>query len=257
MSSAALFLCAGRSTRMDSSIGDKILADVAGRPLVLHSLDAFLRSRVVSEIIFLYRDGPQRDRLIESLEETLHQSEVKAVWQEGGRERQDSVMNGLLRIDPTCPYVFIHDCARPLITSESIRILDQAVRRVPAVVLAHRIVDTIRLLENDASTTVPARVAVPDRELPPLVTGGLSHIDRDRLWAMETPQVFERDLITSAYQSAQRAGVSITDDSAALMRRGHMVSLLENTSANPKITTPQDLAYAEFLLTRRRCNRMT
>jgi 2-C-methyl-D-erythritol 4-phosphate cytidylyltransferase len=123
--------------------------------------------------------------------------------------------------------VFIHDCARPLIRPEQLVALHKIVRRQRAVVLAHRVTDTIK--ERRAR-------------------GRLRTIDRSRLWAMETPQVFSRDLIERAYAHASTRRRRITDDAAAVEGLGHRIALLENPHPNPKLTTPQDLAYLEFLL---------
>ncbi|RME67609.1 MAG: 2-C-methyl-D-erythritol 4-phosphate cytidylyltransferase, partial [Verrucomicrobia bacterium] len=96
--------------------------------------------------------------------------------------------------------------------------------------------DTIKRLPPGARDTVRRR---------------LRTIDRDRLRAMETPQAFRRSLIEPAYREIRRRGLTVTDDAAALeLVTRHRVTLLENTTPNPKITRPADLAWAEFLLTR-------
>ncbi len=81
--------------------------------------------------------------------------------------------------------------------------------------------------------------------------GRLKTIDRSNLWAMETPQVFTHELITKAYARIVEKELVITDDAAAVELLGHSIALLENTYANPKLTTPADLAYMEFLLNAR------
>ena len=97
-----------------------------------------------------------------------------------------------------------------------------------AVVLAHRVTDTIK--EHHDS-------------------GRLKSLDRDRLWAMETPQVFARDLIVKAYDRVHKRGLKITDDASAVGLLKHPVALLENSLPNPKLTTPSDLPWFEYLLT--------
>ncbi|MCF7761606.1 MAG: 2-C-methyl-D-erythritol 4-phosphate cytidylyltransferase, partial [Cephaloticoccus sp.] len=151
-----------------------------------------------------------------------------SVLVKGGRERQDSVMNALAALPDDIEYVFIHDCARPLIHSEQLVALHKIVRREGAVVLAHRVTDTIKQHHGDAR---------------------LRTLNRDRLWAMETPQVFERDLIVRAYQRVAKKNQTITDDAAAVELLSHPIALLENSRPNPKLTTPADLAWLEFLLT--------
>ena len=137
-------------------------------------------------------------------------------------------MNALATLPDDIEYVFIHDCARPLIQAEQLVALHKIVRREGAVVLAHRVTDTIKEHHGDAR---------------------LRTLKRDRLWAMETPQVFERDLIVRAYQRVSKRKLAITDDTAAVETLGHPIAILENTQPNPKLTTPADLVWLEFLLT--------
>ncbi|MDB6126105.1 MAG: 2-C-methyl-D-erythritol 4-phosphate cytidylyltransferase, partial [Verrucomicrobia bacterium] len=145
---------------------------------------------------------------------------------QGGRERQDSVMNALAALPEDLTHVFVHDCARPLVRPEQLVALYKIVRRENAVVLAHRVTDSIKLHRDDAR---------------------LRSLDRSRLWAMETPQVFERNLLVRAYARVAARRLRITDDAAAIEKLDHPVALLENPHPNPKITTPSDLAYLEFL----------
>jgi 2-C-methyl-D-erythritol 4-phosphate cytidylyltransferase len=147
----------------------------------------------------------------------------------GGRERQDSVRNALAALPADIQHVFIHDCARPLIRAEQLVALHKIVRREHAVVLAHRLTDTIKEHRDDAR---------------------LRTLDRSRLWAMETPQVFSRDLIARAYARVTARKLHITDDAQAVEQLGHPIALLENGSLNPKLTRPADLDYLEFLLAR-------
>jgi 2-C-methyl-D-erythritol 4-phosphate cytidylyltransferase len=145
----------------------------------------------------------------------------------GGRERQDSVRNALAALPGDIEYVFIHDCARPLIRAEQLVALHKIVRREQAVVLAHRVVDTIKEHRDNAR---------------------LRTLNRARLWAMETPQVFSRDLIVRGYARVAARKLHVTDDAQAVELLGHPIALLENAHPNPKLTTPADLDYLEFLL---------
>jgi 2-C-methyl-D-erythritol 4-phosphate cytidylyltransferase len=137
------------------------------------------------------------------------------------------VRNALAALPGDIEYVFIHDCARPLIHAEQLVALHKIVRREQAVVLAHRVVDTIKEHRDDAR---------------------LRTLDRARLWAMETPQVFSRDLIVRGYERVAQRKRHVTDDAQAVELLGHPIALLENAQPNPKLTTPADLDYLEFLL---------
>ncbi len=218
---AAILLAAGSSRRMSGSVPDKILATLAGKPVFAHSAAAFLRSGVIDTFVITYRDQHQ-------LLELSAYAPTPTLFVRGGAERQDSVAAALAELPDSVNYVFIHDCARPLIQVEQLVALHKIVRTEDAVVLAHRVTDTIKKHRGE---------------------GLLRSLDRDRLWAMETPQVFSRELICQAYAKVAAKKLRITDDASAVELLRHPVALLENTNPNPKLTTPADLPYLEFLLT--------
>jgi 2-C-methyl-D-erythritol 4-phosphate cytidylyltransferase len=217
---AAILLAAGSGRRMQGAVADKILAPLAGRPVFAHSAAAFIESGVADYYIIVARNQAQSIAL-------SAYAPTPAQFVIGGKERQDSVRHALAALPADIAYVFIHDCARPFVRAEQLVGLHKIVRKENAVVLAHRVADTIKKHSD---------------------TGHLKNLDRSRLWAMETPQVFARDLIDQAYAKVAKRKVAITDDAAAVEYLDHPVALLENPHPNPKITTPADLAYAEFLL---------
>ena len=218
---AVILLAAGSGQRMQGSVQDKILAPLGGRPLFLHSASAFMESGVADFYVIVYRDQKQ-------MLELSAYAPTPALFVPGGKERQDSVAAALDALPPDIGKVFIHDCARPFVRVEQLIALHKIVLREDAVVLAHRVTDTIKEHRN---------------------SGLLKSLDRDKLWAMETPQVFARDLIVAAYAKVAKKKLHITDDAAAVELLKHPVALLENTHANPKLTTPSDLPWFEYLLT--------
>ena len=218
---AVILLAAGSGQRMQGSVQDKILAPLGGRPLFLHSASAFMESGVADFYVIVYRDQKQ-------MLELSAYAPTPALFVPGGKERQDSVAAALDALPPDIGKVFIHDCARPFVRVEQLIALHKIVLREDAVVLAHRVTDTIKEHRN---------------------SGLLKSLDRDKLWAMETPQVFARDLIIAAYAKVAKKKLHITDDAAAVELLKHPVALLENTHANPKLTTPSDLPWFEYLLT--------
>jgi 2-C-methyl-D-erythritol 4-phosphate cytidylyltransferase len=201
-------------------VPDKVLATLAGRPVFAYSAAAFAASGVADLYVVVYRDLSQMTAL-SALAPT------PSLLVRGGRQRQDSVCAALDALPGDIGHVFIHDCARPLILPEQLVALHKIVRREHAVVLAHRVTDTIK--ERRAG-------------------GRLRTVDRSRLWAMETPQVFSKALIDRAYARVRSRNLLVTDDAAAVELLGRPVALLENAQANPKLTSPRDLAYLEFLL---------
>ena len=217
---AAILLAAGSGQRMLGAVSDKILAPLGERPVFAHSVAAFLASGVADFYVIVVRDQAQSIAL-------SAYAPTPALFVIGGKERQNSVQNALAALPADIAYVFIHDCARPFIRPEQLAALHKIVRKENAVVLAHRVTDTIK------------KHADP---------GHLKSLERDRLWAMETPQVFARELITTAYEKVAKKKIRITDDASAVELLKHPIALLENTHPNPKLTTPADLAYLEFLL---------
>lgn len=215
---------------MQGAVDDKVLAPLGGRPVFAHSAIAFMTSGIADFYVVVYRDQRQ-------MTELAAYAPTPSALVSGGHERQDSVMNALSSLPGDIDYVFIHDCARPLIRPDQLVALHKIVRREDAVVLAHRITDTIK-----EHTLVPGAKGQDSSRLRTL--------DRTRLWAMETPQVFARDLIVRAYERVVSRGRKITDDAAAVELLHHPVALLENPYPNPKLTTPADLAYLDFLLSR-------
>jgi 2-C-methyl-D-erythritol 4-phosphate cytidylyltransferase len=227
---AAILLAAGSGSRMNGAVTDKILAPLAGRPVFSYSASAFMQSAIADLYVIVYRDQRQ-------MMDLSAYAPTPSVLVHGGRERQDSVMAALAALPADIAHVFIHDCARPLIRPEQLVALHKIVRREQAVVLAHRVTDTIK--EHSVTSTAAGEEHVR-----------LRTIDRSRLWAMETPQVFARELITRAYDRVQTRGRRVTDDAQAVEQLGLPVALLENPHPNPKLTTPADLDYLEFLLAR-------
>ncbi len=217
---AAILLAAGSGRRMQGAVADKILAPLAGRPVFAHSVAAFLESNVADYYVIVVRDQAQSIAL-------SAYAPTPAQFVIGGKERQDSVQNALAVLPADIAYVFIHDCARPLVRVDQLVGLHKVVRKENAVVLAHRVTDTIKKHSD---------------------SGHLKTLERDRLWAMETPQVFARELVAEAYAKLAKKKLRVTDDAAAVELLKHPVALLENSHPNPKITTPADLAYVEYLL---------
>ncbi len=207
---------------MAGAVTDKVLAPLGGRPVFARSAAAFIESTVADLYVVVYRDQRQ-------MMELSAYAPTPSLLVAGGRERQDSVMNALAALPADIEHVFIHDCARPLIRTEQLVALHKIVRRERAVVLAHRVTDTIKEHRADAR---------------------LRTLDRAKLWAMETPQVFARELICRAYAKVQARRLRVTDDAQAVELLGHPIALLENAHPNPKLTTPADLPLVEFLLAR-------
>jgi 2-C-methyl-D-erythritol 4-phosphate cytidylyltransferase len=210
---------------MQGSVSDKTLALLKGKAVIAHALDAFLQSGKIQHFCVVYRDADQRL----ALESALAPLPANIQFIQGGDSRQQSVYNGLQALPAEASFVYIHDGARPLISSEAIQLLHTAVQNDAAAVLARPVTDTVKRIQEKDQIT---RTKFED-------------LDRNRLWAMETPQAFSYSLILDAYQTAQDKGLVLTDDTAAVSALGHEITIVSNPLPNPKITTQEDL---DFLL---------
>jgi 2-C-methyl-D-erythritol 4-phosphate cytidylyltransferase len=222
---SAIIVAAGSSQRMGF---DKLFALLGDKPVVAHTLRAFEGADCVDEIILVGRD----DRLPE-LGDLVRRDELSKVRQvmAGGVHRQDSVRAGLNVIASDARYVAVHDAARPLVTSEQIGRVFAECRVHGAAALAEPITDTLKRA---------------DREY--FVCGG---VDRAGLYAMQTPQVFSRDLLVRAYEAVVANKLSVTDEVSAVEHLGAKVLLVPNDDFNLKITYPRDLVLAQSFLNRR------
>jgi len=218
----AIIVAAGDSRRMGF---DKLFATIAGRPVIAHTIHAFERAGCVDEIIMVARE----DRLAE-IKKIVRDETLKKVRSiiSGGKHRQDSVRAGLDHLEATARYVAIHDAARPLITAEQIERVFEQCRIHAAASLAEPINDTLKYADSEFFVTSP--------------------VDRHQLYAMQTPQIFERRLIEDGYRAVYAENASVTDEVSAVERLGRKVVLVPNTDLNFKITYPRDLALAEFVI---------
>ena len=204
---------------------DKLFAMLRDKPVVAHTLEAFEHAGCVDEIILVGRD----DRLAE-LRELVKRAELKKVRHvvAGGAHRQDSVRAGLNALAPDARYVAVQDGARPLITSAQIERVFAHCQTHGAAALAEPITDTLKRADQEC-----------------FVCGG---VERAGLFAMQTPQIFSRDLLVEAYAVVAAKKLSITDEVSAVEPLGAKVLLVPNEERNFKITFPADLALAEFVL---------
>jgi 2-C-methyl-D-erythritol 4-phosphate cytidylyltransferase len=223
---SAIIVAAGQGVRMGTNV-DKLFIELAGRPLIAHTWQRFDSCACIDEIVLVVRSGA---------EETIRKMPKRLGFQKpfrialGGRERQDSVWNGLQAVARNAEIVAIQDGARPCTSDELIHATMDVARELGAAVAAQRVTDTIKRADN--SGRIEATV------------------DRARLWAVQTPQAFRLEVIRQAMEAVRRTGAVVTDDTAACELIGQPVKLVESTLPNPKATSPADLPYIEMLLTR-------
>lgn len=218
----AIIVAAGSSQRMGF---DKLLALLGDKPVLVHTLDAFERTSCVRDVILVTR----AERLTE-LEEIVRRIGFSKTIQvvAGGTHRQDSVRAGLDRLRPEASYVAVHDAARPLIMPEQIERVFALARQHGAAALAEPVTDTIKRADGNG-----------------FVSGGIA---REGLYAMQTPQIFSREVLLSAYAEVAAKRLSITDEVSAVEQLGERVLLVPNEEFNVKITYPRDLLLAQAVL---------
>ena len=218
----AIIVAGGSSQRMGF---DKTFALLRGEPVITHSLAAFEAAACVDEIIVVGRE----DRIgeLRAVVAARAFQKVKHVAA-GGVHRQESVAAGLQGVGAETRFVAVHDAARPLIRPIQIDGVLRAALESGAAALAAPVTDTLKRATEDG-----------------IVCGS---VDRERLYAMQTPQIFARDLLESAYALVAAEQLTITDEVSAVERLGHQVVLVPNEDFNFKITFPADLALAESVL---------
>ena len=228
MKHVAILLAGGSGSRMGGSVEDKILVEVAGKPVFAHVLAAFAGSGTQDGLVIVARDNRQRKELAAIVK--AERISLPVYFTLGGAERQDSVTAGLEMVPSEVDWITIHDCARPAVTPRTLQAVRKSLLAMRcAVSLAHRVTDTVRSFDSS-----------------PLETPGHGTLlDRDKLWAMETPQAFPRHLIERAHA---RLDNKVTDDIAAVEALGEPVLLVESTQPNPKLTRPADFALLESIL---------
>jgi 2-C-methyl-D-erythritol 4-phosphate cytidylyltransferase len=221
---SAIIVAAGKGTRMGPQT-DKIFLEIAGRPVVAHTWQRFEETPSIDEIILVVRDGMQA--AFAELAAKFHFTKPHRLVA-GGKERQDSVWNGLQALSPAAEIVAIQDAARPCTSRELIEATITAARTEGAAVAAQPVSDTIKSSDNGGHVS--------------------QHLDRSRLWAVQTPQTFRVDIIRRALREVREKGAQVTDDTAACDLIGQRVKLVCVRGPNPKVTVPEDVAYIEMLL---------
>ena len=233
-----LLLAAGSGSRMQGEVEDKLLHPIGAAHAFSLSCDAFLSVEELDCVVITYRNHDQLSRLQESWSHSLtgfaHSKKKDVFWVQGGKERQDSVYAGLLAFPETMTHILIHDCARPFIRPHTISHCCQEIIRNQAITVARPVKDTLRVRLNHWEE--------------PHNPGSTHTIDRANHWAMETPQGAPKSWLLEGLEKAKKENISLTDDIAAIELLGHPVGFLEPKYPNPKITTSDDFAYAQFLI---------
>ena len=226
---SALVPAAGASSRMEGQ--DKLLLYLGGRPVLARTLQALDQCPLIDEIVVA-----TRQESILKIADLCREYDIKTPLKiiEGGSTRTESVLHAAMNADSRAEFFAVHDGARPLVEQDLIAAVIRKAYQCAAAAPATPVKDTIKVIGEDGRVE-----STPDRET---------------LRAVQTPQIFDRDLLLAAWQRAKKEKIPYTDDCGAMEGLGVHVYLTEGSEENLKITTPLDLKMAEMILEGRRAN---
>ena len=216
----AVIVAAGSASRMGGI--DKVMAPLQGEPMIVRTVRTFQECDAIHEIVIVTRE----DLIVPISNLCRDMAKVKAVVT-GGSSRQESVNLGLNALSDKMKLAAVHDGARPLITWQVIDRTVRAANTYGAAAPAIPVKDTIKVVEGRVVKNTP---------------------DRATLFAVQTPQIFDFDLLRGALKKADEDGSQVTDDCSAVELMGFNVKIVEGDERNIKVTTPMDLKIAEMLL---------
>lgn len=209
---------AGHGKRMKNDVSKQYI-EIDGKPIVAYTLEKFQNSKCIDEIILVV--GEDEVGYVEKYIKNRYEFSKITNIVIGGKERQDSVYEGLKSMSEDTDIVLIHDAVRPLISLEAIEKIVEETVKLKACIFGVKVKDTIKVVDEWGNV-----VDTPDR---------------NQLYAIQTPQAFEKTLICEAYKKGIREGFRATDDSMFVEKYSEIkVKVVEGNYANIKITTPED-----------------
>lgn len=220
----AIVVAAGRSSRMGDG-PKKQYRLLAGRPVLSRTLEVFEHAPAVDGVVLVVAPG-EEEWCRREIVSRFGFTKVTAVAA-GGEARRDSVWAGL-QVVGSCALVLVHDGVRPFVTAEQVAAVAEAAREHGAATLAVPPKDTVKMSVSPG--------------------GSVSTLPREHLWLVQTPQAFRRDVLVEAHRRAREQGLVGTDDTSLAEAAGYRVRMVPGAYTNVKITTPEDLAFAEALL---------
>ena len=228
MKTIALIPSAGSGSRMGTKAKKPYLS-LLDKPILAHTLLAFEQCPLINEVVLIVAED-EIDYCKISIVEPFKIRKVNKIIA-GGPKRQDSVWEGLKTLNDDCELVMIHDGVRPFVSQEILKKSVHETAKSGATVVAVPVKDTIKIMSKKAEV--------------------LETIDRSRIWAVQTPQTFARDILKRAYKKTFEDGFYGTDDASLVERLGVKVKIIPGSYDNMKITTPGDLTLGEAILERR------
>lgn len=223
---SAVILCAGSSTRFSTTRESKQMVEVLGKSVIVRTIEAFENCHAIREIILVVRkeDTADYNKLI-----CEHNFKKISCIVVGGETRQISAMRGFKHVSEKATFVAFHDGARCLITPDLIELVVKTARTTKAATAATHMSDTVKVADAEGNI--------------------LKTVDRELMWTVQTPQVFDKDLYRVCIENAITNGIIATDDCMLAEAYGQKVKLVETGKENIKITYKEDVEIAEAILT--------
>ncbi|MDU1456347.1 MAG: 2-C-methyl-D-erythritol 4-phosphate cytidylyltransferase [Paeniclostridium sordellii] len=219
-----IIVAAGTGSRMKKDINKQFIK-LDNKEIIAYTIDKFYINDEIDDIVVVIKKD-EEDYFKKNILEKYEFKNIKIAY--GGEERQDSVYNGIQKLDKNCEVVLVHDGARPFVTEEIINNSIQEAKKHNAVVVGVKVKDTIKVVGEEGNI-----VDTPNRKY---------------LWSVQTPQVFKYDIITKAYENAYNENYYGTDDAMLVEKIGYDVKMIEGSYDNIKITTQEDLNFGEQIL---------
>lgn len=220
---SVIIVAAGSGKRMKLDFNKQYIK-LREKEVIAHTIEVFYKNPNVDEIVVCIKKEEEKFFKKQIIDKYQFKN-IKLAY--GGAERQDSIHNGLQKVSKDCNIVLIHDGARPFIDNNIINESIEAAKEKCAVVVGVPVRDTIKVVSQGTIENTP---------------------NRSTLWAAQTPQTFEYKLIMKAYEEAYKSNYYGTDDSMLVENIGKSVTMIMGSYENIKITTPEDIDYAEHIL---------
>ncbi|MDK2587211.1 2-C-methyl-D-erythritol 4-phosphate cytidylyltransferase [Romboutsia sedimentorum] len=212
-----VIVAAGTGSRMKMEINKQFIK-LNEKEIIAYTIEKFYKHKNIQDIVVVIKEE-EAEFFKENILKKYKFKNIKIAY--GGNERQDSVYNGLKLLDNKCDTVLIHDGARPFVSGYTIDKSIEEVKKHKAVVVGVRVKDTIKVI-NDKNDIIDTP-------------------DRSKLWAVQTPQTFDYNILLKSYEDAFENGFYGTDDAMLVERIGYKVKMVEGSYNNIKITTQEDI----------------
>ena len=219
-----VIVAAGTGSRMNMGINKQFIK-LEGKEIIAYTIEKFYNNSNIEDIVVVVKED-ESEFLKKEILDKYNFKNIKIAY--GGKERQDSVYNGLKLLDEKCDVVLIHDGARPFVSDKIIDKSIEEAKEHKAIVVGVPVKDTIKVIDNDKNI-----VDTPNRNV---------------LWAVQTPQTFDYNILIDAYKDAFKNKFYGTDDAMLVERIGYKVKMLEGSYNNIKITTQEDLSVGSQIL---------